>query len=241
MEKGGAYAELRRRFGKGRSLMDMGQGASSGVILVADDEPEIRQLLHILLRNKGYRVIEAANGRDAVRMAEGHPELDLILLDIMMPELSGLEACRQIRERTRAPILFLTARNTERDKGAAYGMGGDDYLAKPFSQGELLMKVTSLIRRYRVYGGVGEGANGEKPVHWNSAADALTVDAKARRVKKHGREIKLTDKELDLLSEPGGDPGHQEHLRGGVAEQIYAFLGQQCDGLYPAAAEKAGG
>ncbi|MCC8128967.1 MAG: response regulator transcription factor [Clostridiales bacterium] len=179
--------------------MDMGQGTDSGIILVADDEPEIRQLLHILLGNKGYQVIEAANGRDAVRMVEAHPELDLILLDIMMPELSGLEACRQIRERTKAPILFLTARNTERDKGEAYGMGGDDYLAKPFSQGELLMKVTSLIRRYRVYGGVGEGENGADPGHWNSAADALTVDVKARRVKKHGREVKLTDKELDLL------------------------------------------
>lgn len=196
--------------------MDMGQGTDSGVILVADDEPEIRQLLHILLGNKGYQVIEAANGRDAVRMVEAHPELDLILLDIMMPELSGLEACRQIRERTKAPILFLTARNTERDKGEAYGMGGDDYLAKPFSQGELLMKVTSLIRRYRVYGGVGEGENGAEPGHWNSAADALTVDVKARRVKKHGREVKLTDKELDLLlfllQNRGGDPGHQEYL-----------------------------
>ncbi|MCD8383089.1 MAG: response regulator transcription factor [Clostridiales bacterium] len=179
--------------------MDTRQGANGGVILVADVEPEIRQLLHILLRNKGYQVIEAANGRDAVDMVDKHPELDLILLDIMMPEISGLEACRRIRERTKAPILFLTARNTERDKGAAYDMGGDDYLAKPFSQGELLMKVTSLIRRYRVYGGAGEDESGDSAGQWNGAADALTVDAKARRVKKHGREVKLTDKELDLL------------------------------------------
>ncbi|MCC8182172.1 MAG: response regulator transcription factor [Clostridiales bacterium] len=174
--------------------MDVEQEASSGVILVTDDEPEIRQLLRILLENKGYHVIEAANGRDAIRMAEEHPELDLILLDIMMPEMSGLEACRQLRSRTKAPILFLTARNTERDKEEAYVLGGDDYLAKPFSQGELLMKVTSLIRRYRVYGGADDGRG-----NWGSAADALTVDAKCRRVKKRGKEIKLTDKELDLL------------------------------------------
>ncbi len=197
---GGVCIGLRRRSGKGQSHMDRKQGANSGVILVADDEPEIRQLLRILLGNKGYQVMEAANGQDAVHVAEEHPELDLILLDIMMPELSGLEACRQIRERTKAPILFLTARNTERDKGAAYDMGGDDYLAKPFSQGELLMKVASLIRRYRVYGGTGTGEDGENvDCQWGGAADALSVDVKARRVKKHGREIKLTDKELDLL------------------------------------------
>ena len=167
---------------------------SNGTILVADDEPEIRQLLRILLQNKNYQVLEAANGQEAVKMAERYPELDLILMDIMMPGLSGLEACRQIRIFTKAPLLFLTARNTEPDKAMAYENGGDDYLAKPFSQSELLMKVSSLIRRYRVYGGM-------KSVStlWGSAADALSVDTRLRKVKKHGQEIKLTDKEMDLL------------------------------------------
>ena len=119
----------------------------NGTILVVDDEPGIRQLLRILLRNKGFEVIEAANGRDAVAAAERYPELDLILMDIMMPELSGLDACRRIRVYSKAPVLFLTARNTERDKEMAYENGGDDYLPKPFSQAELMMKVNSLIRR----------------------------------------------------------------------------------------------
>ena len=166
----------------------------SGTILVVDDEPEIRQLLRILLKNKGFEVVEAANGRDAVAAAERCPELDLILMDIMMPELSGLDACRRIRVYSKAPVLFLTARNTERDKEMAYENGGDDYLPKPFSQAELMMKVNSLIRRYRVYGGVEAGE-----AHWGNAADALVVDVRARRVKKHDQEIKLTDKELDLF------------------------------------------
>lgn len=166
----------------------------NGTILVVDDEPEIRQLLRILLQNKNYQVLEAANGLDAVKAAEGCPELDLILMDIMMPGLSGLEACRQLRIFTKAPLLFLTARNTEQDKAMAYANGGDDYLAKPFSQGELMMKVSSLIRRYRVYGGA---QNADEA--WSNPADALSVDARLRRVKKHGQEIKLTDKEMDLL------------------------------------------
>ncbi len=166
----------------------------NGTILVVDDEPGIRQLLRILLRNKGFEVIEAANGRDAVAAAERYPELDLILMDIMMPELSGLDACRRIRVYSKAPVLFLTARNTERDKEMAYENGGDDYLPKPFSQAELMMKVNSLIRRYRVYGGV---ETGDAP--WGNAADALVVDVRARRVKKHNQEIKLTDKEMELF------------------------------------------
>lgn len=168
--------------------------ATHGTILIVDDEPEIRQLLRILLQNKGYQVLEAANGQDAVDLAERSPDLDLILMDIMMPGLSGLDACRQIRIYTKAPLLFLTARNTEQDKAMAYENGGDDYLPKPFSQSELLMKVNSLIRRYRVYG----GSQTSSPLRGNPV-DALSVDARLRRVKKHGQEIKLTDKEMDLF------------------------------------------
>lgn len=165
-----------------------------GTILIVDDEPEIRQLLRILLKNKQYTVLEAANGKDAVKMVKERPELDLIIMDIMMPELSGVEACRQIRELSRAPVLFLTARNTEEDKENAYENGGDDYLPKPFSQSELMMKINSLIRRYRVYGGTQSSENG-----WASAADLLTVDVRSCRVRKNGQEIRLTDKEMELF------------------------------------------
>lgn len=174
--------------------MDEKLNQTVGTILVVDDEPEIRQLLRILLKNKHYHVLEAINGKEAVKMVEEHPELDLILMDIMMPGLSGVEACRQIRQLSRAPVLFLTARNTEQDKETAYENGGDDYLPKPFSQSELMMKISSLIRRYRVYGGLQANDSG-----WGSAADLLTVDARGGRVRKNGQEIKLTDKEWELF------------------------------------------
>ena len=102
-------------------------------ILVVDDEPDIRRIIRILLEGRGYHVTEAPNGRLAVQAAQQDLELDLIILDIMMPELSGIEASKEIRRISSAPILFLTARTQEQDKLEAYQSGGDDYLAKPFS------------------------------------------------------------------------------------------------------------
>ena len=122
-------------------------------ILVVDDEPDIRRILHIMLEHQGYRVHEAINGRRAVEYIRENPDTDLILMDIMMPELGGVEASREIRSISSAPILFLTAKSQERDMLQAYQSGGDDYLVKPFSSAELLMRVESLLRRYRVYKG----------------------------------------------------------------------------------------
>jgi DNA-binding response OmpR family regulator len=168
--------------------------AAGGLILVVDDEAEIRQLLRILLNKKGYQVMEAANGEQALQQLARAPGVDLILMDIMMPGLSGLDACRRLRVYTKAPVLFLTARNTEGDKEAAYDNGGDDFLPKPFSQAELMMKVGSLIRRYRVYGGEQRGQE-----RFGKPADALMVDAHTRRVRKREEEIRLTDKEMELF------------------------------------------
>ena len=115
-------------------------------ILVVDDEADIRRIIRILLESRGYRVLEAPNGRLAVETIRKEPDIDLILLDIMMPELSGIEASREIRSISSAPILFLTARTQEQDKLEAYSSGGDDYLAKPFSHGELLDRVFSRLQ-----------------------------------------------------------------------------------------------
>ena len=111
------------------------------LILIADDEREIRDLLRILLEKEGYRVLEAADGYAAVETVRNAPtELSLIILDIMMPSLDGIEAARQIREYTDAPILFLTARSSDSDKTSAYGSGGDDYITKPFLALDLKLK-----------------------------------------------------------------------------------------------------
>ena len=159
------------------------------LILIVDDEPDIRRIVHILLENKGYCVLEAENGAAAVEAAKAHPQLDLVILDIMMPQLSGFDAARQLREITAAPILFLTARTQERDRTLAYDAGGDDYLAKPFSRSELIRKVDSLLRRYRVYRGKPEAALPSLPA----------LDPKSRCALWKNESVELTDKEYEIL------------------------------------------
>ena len=159
-------------------------------ILVVDDEADIREILTILLESSGYTVACAANGSDAVSHITAHPDTDLVIMDIMMPGLSGVEACREIRRHSPAPILFLTAKTMETDKAEAYSSGGDDYLGKPFSQAELLMKVESLVRRYRIYRGK------PKP---QSPAGRLVLCSEKGYVLRDGEVIPLTNKEIDIL------------------------------------------
>lgn len=159
-------------------------------ILVVDDEADIRRIIRILLESRGYRVLEVPNGRLAVETIRKEPDVDLILLDIMMPELSGIEASREIRSISSAPILFLTARTQEQDKLEAYSSGGDDYLAKPFSHGELLMKVDSLLRRYRVYKGKVTGKQLKSDV---------VLDEENRRILRGGEALELTETEYSIL------------------------------------------
>lgn len=122
-------------------------------ILVADDEPEIREVLRMMLGSDGYEILEAVNAEEAVEQAD---RADLVILDVMMPGESGIQACTRIREKTNVPILFLTAKSGEHDKVIGFSAGGDDYLVKPFSYMELLSRVKALIRRYRVYQKAGE-------------------------------------------------------------------------------------
>lgn len=159
-------------------------------ILVVDDEPDIRRILRILLEERGYAVLEAANGSEAIELVRERPETDLGIMDIMMPGLDGVQTSRTIREYSPAPILFLTARTQEKDKLAAYQAGGDDYLAKPFSQTELLMKVDSLLRRYRVYKGKTTG---------KYLRQDIVLDEDNRRVIKDGEPMELTEKEFAIL------------------------------------------
>ena len=159
-------------------------------ILVVDDEQDIRRIIRILLESSGYQVAEAPNGLAAVEYIRQQPNVDLVLMDIMMPGLNGIEASRAIRERCSAPILFLTAKTQERDKLEAYQAGGDDYLAKPFSHAELMMKVESLLRRYRVYKGKTSGQL--------LRAD-VKLDEPGRRVLRGGRPVELTETEFEIL------------------------------------------
>ncbi len=124
---------------------------SSQVILVVEDEPAIREGIRILLGSEGYIVLEASSGEDALtQMSE---VVDLVILDVMLPGISGIKVCEEIRKNFTAPILFLTAKSQESDKTIGLMAGGDDYLAKPFSYAELIARVKAQLRRYCVYRG----------------------------------------------------------------------------------------
>ena len=158
-------------------------------ILIVDDDPDIRNVLSLLLKDT-YFVAEAADGAEAVRYMRQNPDTDLIVLDVMMPGMDGLETCAQIREFSNAPVLFLTAKSAERDRVEAYQSGGDDFLSKPFSQAELLAKIGSLLRRYQQYRG--------KPASTLSI-EGLELDLAARSVKVGGAPVTLTDTEYAIL------------------------------------------
>jgi DNA-binding response OmpR family regulator len=159
------------------------------LILIVDDDPDIRKVLYMLLRDD-YAVAEAADGTEAVRYIGQHPETDLVVLDVMMPGLDGFETCDRIRAFSNVPILFLTAKSAEADRISAYGSGGDDFLSKPFSQAELMAKISSLLRRYKQYRG--------KPASVLTVEN-LEVDFAARSVKSNGKPVVLTDTEYAIL------------------------------------------
>ncbi len=159
-------------------------------ILVADDEPEIREVLRMMLGSEGYEILEAVNAEEAVEQADG---ADLVILDVMMPGESGIQACTRIREKTNVPILFLTAKSGEHDKVIGFSAGGDDYLVKPFSYMELLSRVKALIRRYRVYQKAGEEKG--KVVFYRD----LTINQELQTVQVHGKDISLTEMEYQIL------------------------------------------
>ena len=155
-------------------------------ILFADDDPEIREVVRILLTREGYEAVEAVNGIEAVEKADH--TIDLIILDVMMPGCSGVEACGEIRKKSSAPILFLTAKSKDRDKEEGFAAGGDDYLVKPFEFPELLARVRSLLRR-------GEQVSAPDVLK----VDDLELDPARHRAYRNGQRIDLTTKEFALL------------------------------------------
>lgn len=161
-------------------------------ILVADDGEEIREILTILLTGDGYEVVTASNGAEAVEKADD--SFTLIILDVNMPEKSGFFACSEIRNKTLAPILFLTARTQESDKAMGFSAGGDDYISKPFSNSELLLRVKALIRRYCQYGN--KAAIESKKI---IKIDDLEINTEEKSVSKNGKKIPLTSTEYDIL------------------------------------------
>jgi len=163
-------------------------------ILIADDEKEIRKILRLLLEGRGHEILEAEDGERAVSILSENKDVDLCVMDIMMPRLSGVDAVERIRRFSDVPVLFLTAKSLESDKEEAYGKGGDDYLVKPFSPGELLLKVDALTRRYVRYEKKAEDA-----VELIRLGYGVVVNPRTREVYKHGVALDVRDKEMELL------------------------------------------
>lgn len=158
-------------------------------ILVADDEPTLVATLKYNLEREGYQVITSTDGESALEAARaGRP--DLIVLDLMMPGLSGLEVCRILRRETSIPILLLTARDTEVDKVVGLELGADDYVTKPFGMAELMARVRALLRR----------ADQPAPVEGEvSTSGNLEIDLRRREVSRDGAPIQVKPKEFELL------------------------------------------
>lgn len=170
----------------GGKIMDAAQ------VLIVDDEPEIREIVRVLLQNEGYALQEASSGEEALGLV--CPETDLIILDVMMPGMSGYQTCLKLRQVSHAPILFLTAKTQDSDLTMGFSAGGDDYLAKPFSYPELVARVKGLLRRYQVYKGKPEQADG-RSVQWRD----LRLDCDHNEVWKRDVQLNLTNLEYQIL------------------------------------------
>jgi two-component system, OmpR family, KDP operon response regulator KdpE len=200
---------------------------SAGKILVVDDDPQIRRVMRATLSGQHYEVLEARNGEEALeRFREALP--DLVLLDLNMPGMGGLEACRSLRVGSEAPIIILSVRNTEKDKVAALDAGADDYVTKPFGMEELLARIRAALRR--------APAGPEGGPH-AFAAGELEIDFDARRVRVAEREVRLTPKEFELLrylvAHAGKPVPHRELLQavwgpdyGEETEYLRVFINQ---------------
>ena len=162
---------------------------NTGRILVVDDEPQIRRVLRASLSTQGYEIHEARTGEEALT-AVREQRFDLILLDMNMPGLGGLETCRQIRASSEVAIIMLTVRDSEPDKVAALDAGADDYVTKPFGMPELSARIRAALRRLPV-----AAESGSESVHLG----AIEVNLATRRVISRTGEVRLTPKEFDLL------------------------------------------
>lgn len=182
-------------------------------ILLVDDEAALLKGLKLSLEREGFTVLIADNGRKALEMAATERP-DLVVLDLMLPEIDGLEVCRTIRQTSTVPIIMLTARSEDIDKILGLEMGADDYLTKPFNSRELIARIRAHLRR----------------VNWSSivkeeeriACGVLSIDVPKRRVEVSGQGIELTAKEFDILVTLATNPG-RVYTRENLLEMIWGY------------------
>ncbi|WWR48407.1 response regulator transcription factor [Roseovarius sp. S88] len=168
-------------------------------ILIVDDDPQIREVLRIALRQDGYDVSEAGDGAEGLAKAR-NGKADLIVLDIGMPEMDGLEVCRRLRTEYNTPVLFLTARDDEIDRVLGFELGGDDYVTKPFSPRELLARIRAILKRTSgVAPGISQGM---------LTRGALQLDPGRHLCTFENQPVALTKREMDMLAHLMARPDH---------------------------------
>jgi DNA-binding response OmpR family regulator len=192
--------------------------ASVAKILVVDDEPNIREVVELYLRRDGHTVVSAADGEQALRLYR-QTRPDLVVLDLVLPKVSGLEVCRRIQADERVPVVMLTARGEEEDRIVGLGIGADDYVVKPFSPRELAARVEAVLRRVNE---ARAGSGGEKSMVFGD----LRIDPGAREVTIGDAPVTLTAREFDLLHHMASHP-RRVFTRDYLMETVwgYAFAG----------------
>ncbi|MFG2194850.1 response regulator transcription factor [Streptomyces sp. NPDC048639] len=186
---------------------------TAGRVLVVDDDPTVAEIVAGYLDRAGYTVDRASDGPAALARADERRP-DLVVLDLMLPGMNGLDVCRILREQGPVPVIMLTARGDEDDRILGLEVGADDYVTKPFSPRELVLRVESVLRRSRAVSGESGGAAPGAAGDGRLAAAGLELDPVARRATKDGRELALTLREFDLLTyllrHPGRACGREE-------------------------------
>lgn len=174
-------------------------------ILIIEDDEDIREGIRILFSGENYRITEAGSGEEGLRLFSG--DIDLVILDIMMPGISGLKTCEEIRRISNVPVLFLTAKSQESDKLIGFMAGGDDYLVKPFTYSELLARTKALLRRYTVYKGKDATGESEYDEEGYIIRRSLRVSTTYNEVFRDGRKIELSEIEYRMLRLMMKNPG----------------------------------
>jgi DNA-binding response OmpR family regulator len=185
-------------------------------VLLVEDESNIRDTLRFNLTREGYQVSEAKTAGEALRLVRSSKP-DIVLLDVMLPEMSGFEVCRIIRKDSGVPIIMLTAKDQEVDKVIGLGVGADDYITKPFGLRELFARMTAVLRRTDAQAAGVAAAPPDVDEVGN-----LVIDRAARRVLLDGAEVKLTAREFDLLSFLLAYPG-RAHSRSYLLQQVWKY------------------
>jgi DNA-binding response OmpR family regulator len=186
--------------------------AYSATILLVDDEESVQKLLTYPLERDGFRVVQARDGDEALRRFDAQ-RFDLVVLDLMLPKMDGLEVCKRLRARSSVPIIMLTARDDELDKVVGLELGADDYITKPFSIREFRSRVRALLRR-------AAAPRQESPEPESIELDGLRIDSARRTVELDGKPVQLTYVEFELLRALASSPG-RVFTRSQLLEQLW--------------------